>query len=61
MTPHSRKARKRRTLTAKERALIRTALYNAEYDRAASHKLASDLCDAIIIIEVPQHTERVSQ
>lgn len=66
MTHHSRKARKRRTLSANERWLIGYAIDNASVlntaQRAELNTLRATLRDAIIIIEVPQHThERVAK
>ena len=57
MTGHSRKARKRRTLTAKERGMLIGALTHRGIDSATAgerdvyYALGNELIDAIIIIE----------
>lgn len=55
MTSHSRKARKRRTLSKVEREKIVAAL------KLVDGALAIELADAIIIIEVPQHTHTLER
>ena len=67
VTRHSRKARKRRTLTAKERGMLVGALIHRGDEKATAdqrgiyYALGNELMDATIIIEAPQRNERVSQ